>query len=268
MQNMSQFQLLLFHRDIASSQIYSDAGVDALIVDLENRGKGARQLGFDTEINTHSLADLEAVKNNTNAHVMCRINGPSKEMHIEIADVLNAGADEIIVPMIRHIDQACAAVEGISGKAKITLMVETQEALSFVPAMSALPIDRIYIGLNDLQISRGSVSIFSSLIDGSLDTIRSGVNGVQFGFGGLTLRGMGRPLPVSHLVANLARLQADFTFLRRSFYHDIKTHNPIQVLAQMRQDIHDAKQRNQAQIATDYLALKSAIQDLEIALSA
>jgi hypothetical protein len=268
MTGISPFQLLLFHRDVVSSQIYTDAGVDALIVDLENKGKGARQVGFDTEINTHNLFDLETVKDKTNAHVMCRINGPNPDMKLEIADVLSAGADEIIVPMIRNIDQACAAVDCVSGDAKITLMVETQEALSFVPALSALPIDRIYIGLNDLQISRGTVSIFSSLIDGSLDKVRSGVKGVQFGFGGLTLRGMGDPLPVSHFVADLARLRAEFTFLRRSFYRDVRTQNPSDALRQMKEDIHDAKQRNQVQVASDYQALKTAVRELEAALNA
>lgn len=267
MQDISPFQLLLFHRDIASSQIYTDAGADALIVDLENKGKGARQAGFDTEINTHQIIDLESVKSETNAHVMCRINGPNKNTSAEVRDVLNAGADEIIVPMIRHIDQARSAVDSISGNAMITLMIETQEALSFVPALCSLPIDRVYIGLNDLQISRGTASIFSSLVDGSLDKVRSDVNGIQFGFGGLTLRGMGYPLPVSHLVADLARLNADFTFLRRSFYRDVKTHSPKVALAQIKKDVRDAKQRNQAQIATDYLALETAIQNLETKLN-
>lgn len=253
------FQLLLFYRDVAFSAACVGAGVDGLIIDLENRSKSARQLGFDTEINTHTLADLEAAKALKGAQVLCRINGPSPDMSREIADVLCAGADEIIVPMIKHMDEAQAAVEAISGAAKITLMVETVEALAFVPALCALPIERIYVGLNDLRISRGSASIFEPLVDATLEQIRADVQGVQFGFGGLTLPGRGDPLPVHHLVGALARMRADFTFLRRSFYRDAMDLTAKDALGLIRQEIAQARAKDAAQMRIEFEAMKAAI---------
>lgn len=265
MQNPAPFQLILFHRDLAFSKASVAAGVDGLVIDLENKGKVARQVGFDTEINSHSLADLEAVKAIAGAHVLCRINGPGPDMGREIADALRAGADEIIVPMIRHTDEAGAAVEAVSGAARITLMVETTEALGLIPALCALPIDRIYVGLNDLRISRGSASIFEPLIDGLLDRIRVDVQGVQFGFGGLTLRGRGDPLPVHHLVGNLARLRADFTFLRRSFYCDVVGQTPKSALSLIRHEVQEARARGTAQVSAEFDWMKAAIRAMAAA---
>lgn len=258
-----RFQLLLFHRDLAFSARSIEAGVDGLIVDLERRGKAARQNGFDTEINAHSLADLRALKALNGADVLCRINGPSKQMSQEIEAVLNAGADEIIVPMIRHITEAEEAVAAIGTAARITLMIETQEAAEIVPALCALPIQRVYVGLNDLRISRGSASIFTPLVDGALERICAAVTEVEIGFGGLTLAGFGDPLPVDHLVGELARLGADFTFLRRSFYRDLTTHDPKQVFDQMRHAICCARNRNAAQVTVALDQMKRAITALE-----
>lgn len=240
-------------------------GVDGLIVDFETRGKAVRQNGFDTEINHHTLADLEAVRTLRGAHLMCRINGPGPGTCDEIADVLRAGADEVIVPMIRSLDEARTVVEAVSGAARITIMVETVEALGIVPALCNLPIHRIYVGLNDLHISQKSATLFAPLIDGSLDRIRADVDGVQFGFGGLTLLGRGDPLPVHHLVGGLARLKADFTFLRRSFYRDVAGQNPKDAMDQMRTAVSAARARDATETQAAFDALKSAVYALEMA---
>lgn len=265
MNNTTPFQLLLFHRDIAYSKTCVAEGVDGLIIDLETKGKAERQTGFDTEINAHTLVDLEEVKTLADAHILCRINGPGPDTRQEIRDVLNAGADEIIVPMIRHLDEAHAVVEAISGAAGITLMVETVEALGFIPELCALPIDRIYVGMNDLQISRGSETLFDPLIDGSIDRIRTDVRGVQFGFGGLTLRGHGDPVPVHYLVSELARMQANFTFLRRSFYRDVIGHSPKVVFDQMRKDVQQAHTLDALQVSAELDRLTTIVRAMKAA---
>jgi hypothetical protein len=256
------FQLLLFHRDIAFSKTALDQGIDGLIVDFENKGKTARQVGFDTEINFHTLNDLDAVRTLSDAHILCRINGSENRSDQEISDVLNAGADEIIVPMIRSLDEAKAVLDAVTGAARITLMVETSQALGIVTQLCTLPVDRIYVGLNDLMISRGSATIFEPLIDGTLDEIRADIadaNGVQFGFGGLTLRGQGDPLPVQYLTDELARNRADFTFLRRSFYRDLGDQTGGDVLCQMRTDIAAARARDATQSRIAFDNLKAAV---------
>lgn len=260
MQDKLPFELLLFHRVIAFSEMCVDEGIDGLIIDFETKGKTLRQDGFDTEINAHTLKDLEAVRALSDAHILCRINTPGPDTAQEVARVLDAGADEIIVPMIRNLEDAQAVVEAVSGAARITLMVETIEATKFTRELCALPIDRIYVGLNDLHISRGTSTLFEPLIDGCLEAIRDDVQGVQFGFGGITLRGQGNPLPVHHFVGDLARLNADFTFLRRSFYRDVAAESLGAALKQMREDVRSAQARNVAQISSGFKEMQAAVQ--------
>ena len=259
MQYPSPFELLLFHRDIAFSKECVAAGIDGLIIDFETKGKARRQDGFDTEINAHTLKDLEAVRDLTGARILCRTNAPGPESTKEIDQVLRAGADEIIVPMIRQLDEARAVIDAVAGAARITLMIETVESLKIAPDLCALPIDRIYVGLNDLHISRGTSTLFEPLIDGCLEAIRADVQGLQFGFGGITLRGQGHPLPVHHFVSDLARLNADFTFLRRSFYRDVVGHSPKAALDQMRADLCRARARNAGQISLEFSEMQTAV---------
>jgi hypothetical protein len=83
----------------------------------------------------------------------------------------------------------------------------------------------VYVGLNDLRIDRGSDELFRPLIDGAVDAVRAEV-AQPFGVGGLTLPGCGAPVPSDLLAAELVRLGADFTFLRRSFTADMAGRDP------------------------------------------
>jgi citrate lyase beta subunit len=168
-----RFELYLFHRTIACDQACLKGGVDGLVVDFETRGKAERQSGFDTEINTHTMEDLRRVKTELGAYVICRINPPGPLLAREIEDVLHERADEILVPLIRSVDEAEEVVDLIKGRCKVALMVETAEATRIVEQLCRLPIHRLYVGLNDLRISRASPSIFTPLIDGVLENTRS-----------------------------------------------------------------------------------------------
>ena len=229
-----RFQLFLFHRTIACDRACLRGGVDGLVIDFETRDKTERQSGFDTEINTHTLEDLRRVKGELDAYVICRTNPPGPSLAREIEEILHERTDEILVPLIRTVEEAAKAVDLVRGRCKIGLMIETAEATQIVERLCRLPIHRLYVGLNDLRISRGSPSIFVPLIDGVLDRCRSDAGGTNFGFGGLTVPGFGHPLPVHHLIDEMARLDCAFSFLRRSFYKDIAGRSPEVEIARIR----------------------------------
>jgi hypothetical protein len=98
--------------------------------------------------------------------------------------------------------------------------VETIEAVQLAEELGRLPVTRVYVGLNDLAIARGSRHIFTAIADGTIDRLRPHFS-APFGFGGLTIVGAGFPVPCRVLMAEMARLQCTFTFLRRSFIADI-----------------------------------------------
>jgi hypothetical protein len=109
----------------------------------------------------------------------------------------------------------------VDGRAGLGILVETRDAVAAADELARLPLSRVYVGLNDLGIERGTPSIFTPLVDGLLDELRECFAAMRFGFGGLTLPEAGAPIPCRLLLGELARLRADFTFLRRSFYRDV-----------------------------------------------
>jgi hypothetical protein len=258
----ARFQLFLFHRTIACDQACLAAGVDGLVIDLETRGKAARQSHFDTEINTHSLEDLRRVKGELGAYVICRCNPPGSMLEQEVEGVLRERADEILVPLIRTAEEAEKVVDLVHGRCKIGLMIETAEALEIVQRLGRLPIHRLYVGLNDLRISRGSPSIFVPLIDGSLERCKSDAGDTDFGFAGLTLPGLGCPLPTQHLIDEMARLRCSFSFLRRSFYRDIVRRSPETEIPRLRQSLHQAGLRPVGKVREDRTRLEHAVSRL------
>lgn len=250
--------LLLFHRDLDTSLACLDAGVDGVVIDLETRGKAERQSGFDTEINAHSISTLASLRARTEQRLLCRLSCPEPEL-IEISRVIDAGADEVILPMLTSAKQAQDTCEKIGNACKITLMVETESMACEASKINALPIARVYVGLNDLQISRNSTSIFAPMQDGLLDRLRQDIDIPDFGFAGITLPSKGAPLRAKHLYNEMMRLGARFTFLRRSFYRDTAEISFATAVTQIRNGLKVAQMRRKEEIETDHQAMTQAV---------
>ncbi|MGH3042399.1 MAG: aldolase/citrate lyase family protein [Gaiellaceae bacterium] len=216
-----RFELALFATDLAVVRQAVAGGVEAVVVDWESEGKEARQASHDTEINRHTVADLRAARTATRARLLCRINCFGARTAQEVEQALAAGADELLLPMVRSPAEVESVLVLADGRSGVGILVETRAAVEVAAELARLPVSRVYVGLNDLAIERGTPSIFAPLADGLLDELRERFAAVRFGFGGLTLPEAGSPLPCRLLVAEIARLRADFTFLRRSFYRDV-----------------------------------------------
>ena len=198
------------------------AGATGVIVDWERRGKRERQSGADTQVSTDTAADLAAVRAATSGTVVCRVNGWGAGSEAELEQALALGADEVLLPMVRRPEEVDAALALVAGRCRVGILVETSEAVRRVDELVRRPLERVYVGLNDLMIDRGGRTLFAALIDGTVDRVRAAMPpGVPFGVAGLTLPEAGRPVPCRLLAAELARLDASFTFLRRSFHADI-----------------------------------------------
>lgn len=213
-------ELLLFATDPLLVLEADAAGIDGFIVDWERRGKHRRQAGEGTQINHDTLDDLVAVRAATARAVLCRIDahGPHTARQVDLS--IAAGADELLLPMVRTPEEVDRTLELVAGRCGLGILIETQDAVRCAGALAARPLSRIYLGLNDLRIDRGSRSLFAPLVDGTVDHVREAVDATRFGVAGLTLPDRGAPVPSRLLAAELVRLQAAFTFLRRSFLAD------------------------------------------------
>ena len=223
------FGLFLFSTE--PDQIFDAlaGGLTGVVVDREHRGKERRQAGFDTQINRNTLSDLIRLRSQTpEAHILCRIsNSGNRELLVrDMEEALGAGADEILLPMVKTANEVEGAFSnlGTTGESKLGIMIETEQAVRSISDFSHLPLSRVYVGLNDLAIDRKSRNIFEALRDGTIDSVREQIE-VPFGIAGLTLPNKGSPIPCRLLMAELARLRASFTFLRRSFLADTSGRN-------------------------------------------
>lgn len=238
------FTLVLFSTNTRFIRQAVAAGVGAVIVDWENIGKRARQNGLDTEINHDTLADLQRVRACTRARVICRVNSCSGAM--------------ALLPMVRTVGEVESALALAAGRCGVGILIETEEAVQLAPRLNRLPITRVYVGLNDLAIERRAPSIFTALIDGTVEQIRSAVT-VPFGFGGLTLPDRGEPIPCCLLIGEMARLGCDFSFLRRSFHRDIQGRSLAFEIPNLHRAIQQARERPLPVIARQREALEAAV---------
>lgn len=213
-------ELLLFTHDPDYAAAAATAGVDALVVDWEHRGKQSRQDGFDTEINFAGPDELAAIRRAApGARVICRINNtPGRREEARLAQEL--GADEILLPMVRNLDEVMETMDALLPGRSLGVMAETAAGLALAPELAGLPLARVYAGLNDLRIERGSGGLFDPLSDGTLDRFRSIWRG-RFSAAGATLPEKGAPVPCRLLLGELVRLECDYLVSRRSFRRDI-----------------------------------------------
>jgi hypothetical protein len=259
--SMTSFSLLLFSTNTEFITQSVDAGVEGILVDWESIDKEERQAFADTQINRDTLEDLRRVRASTEATVICRINRLGKTTQLEVEQAISAGADELLLPMVRRADEVEKVLEMMSERCKLGILVETISAVGAIEQLSQLPLSRIYVGLMDLAIERKTSNIFSAVADGTVETIRKSVK-CKFGFGGLTLPDRGYPIPCRLLIGEMVRLHCDFSFLRRSFHRDIRSREPAFEIPRLLEAIQQAKNRPPDEVAQDHADLLEAIQNL------
>jgi hypothetical protein len=218
--------LFLFTVDAGWGRDVVAAGAAGIVVDWERRGKARRQAGEGTQINQDTPDDLSRMRAATDGRILCRVNGYGPWTSWEVAEAVARGADEILLPMVRTPEEVDRALDLVAGRCGLGILVETQDAVLRARHLAARPLSRVYVGLNDLRIDRRSDNLFLPLVDGTVDEVRAAVPGC-FGVAGLTLPGGGVPVPSSLLAAELVRLGADFTFLRRAFTADMAGRDPF-----------------------------------------
>jgi hypothetical protein len=237
------------------------AGGAAVVVDWERRRKERRQAGADTEINGDTPDDLASVRAATTGRVVCRVNGWDRWTPAEIDVAVALGADEVLLPMVRRAREVDAALERVAGRCDLGILVETTDAVRHVHDLVRRPLSRVYVGLNDLMIDRGGTSLFAPLVDGTVEHVREVVGwaGIPFGVAGLTVPEGGRPVPCRLLISELARIGADFTFLRRSFHADTAGRDLAVEVPRILEAVDAAGRRTAAQVDADRAELTATV---------
>ncbi|MBC8041619.1 MAG: hypothetical protein H7Y06_13830 [Opitutaceae bacterium] len=252
-------QLFSHDPDYAAAAI--QAGVNGIVVDWEFHSKEQRQAGFDTEINEGTSENLAIIRAATSAHVICRINNHPGTRRRELLLACELGADEVLLPMVRTAAEVIDCLDVLPSGRKLGILVETIDALALADRFSSLPLSRVYVGLNDLLIQRGSGHLFSPLIDGTLDRFRVTYSG-PLSVAGVTLPEKGSPISSRLLLAELARLGCNYGVARRSFRRDISLDQLPAGVAAIQSEWQALRQRTVSQVKSDRRAFIIQVQSI------
>jgi len=254
--------LVLFAAGREAAAAAIAAGIDGLIVDLEHTGKQRRQEGAGTEINGHHPADLDHGRELGARLRYCRLEGPDFWRDGEVEEVLERGATHLLLPMVENAAQVEKLLARVAGRAAVGILVETVAAVAAVRQLAALPIYGAFVGLNDLAIERRSKSLFAALADGTVERVSEAFAGRELGFAGVTAIDCGEPLPARLLIAEMARLEATFAFLRRSFRRDLVGRDMAHEVSRLREAWSALRRRGPEEVERDRRELAARLAEL------
>ncbi len=246
--NINDFELFLFTTNPSLAKECLDAGINGIIIDWENKEKDARQNGYPTQINYDTSEDLMNMRKSITGKIICRINKFNNNYsEEEINTAIELGANELFLPMVEEPVEVEQALEIIQDRCKLGILVETDTAVKNATQFAHLPLSRIYIGLNDLHISRKSKNIFEPLTDDTVKYIRSVFSNIPVGVGGITHPKEGHPIPAELLIKQYVNLKMNFSFLRRSFIKDLNAYDVETLVKDIREALQNAHNQNQMQ---------------------
>ncbi len=208
------------------AKIAENVGVDRIFVDMEYIGKSERQGGMDTVQSRHTLQDVANVRRVlTKSELVVRCN-PIHEAteeycssEDEINGIIENGADMIMLPFFKTVEEVKTFIKLVGGRAKTMLLFETPEAVDHARRILTLKgIDEVFIGLNDLHLGYKKKFMFELLSDGTVEKLclKFKYYGHTYGFGGLASLDRGL-LPGKMVLKEHYRLGSSCVILSRSF---------------------------------------------------
>lgn len=218
--SLMPMRLMYITNDVPTALCAESAGVDWVFVDLELLGKVERQGHLDSVISHHTIDDVARISAALRvARVLVRVNPIHENSAREIDQVIDAGANIVMLPYFHGPREVEYFLSCVSGRAETCLLVETPSAVHCLAEIVTLPgIDHVHIGLNDLHLAYGMKFMFESLACGLVEDIVETVRPVipSYGFGGVGRIGTGQ-LSAELIVSEHVRLGSSMVILSRGF---------------------------------------------------
>ena len=171
------------------------------------------------------MDDIRKIKPHlTTSEMLVRVNHWYEGSEKEIEEVIDAGADMIMLPYWKTVEEVKSFVEAVNGRCKTTFLLETKEAVECVDdVLNHGGFDEIHIGLNDLHLSYGMTFMFELLADGTVERLcrKFKAAGIPYGFGGIAKLGDGL-LPAEKVIMEHYRLGSTRAILSRTFCDNAK----------------------------------------------
>ena len=213
-------KLMYITNDIEVAMAAQENGVDRIWIDLEIKGKEERQAGMNTVKSHHCVEDIAKLRPYMNkSELLVRINPWDENSPEEVEQVIQAGADIIMLPMWRTSKEVLAFVKQVNRRVKTMLLLETRDAENALDEVVSINgIDEVHIGLNDLHLEYGLTFMFELLANGTVERICNKLAnaGIPYGFGGVGRIGEGL-LKADNIVVEHYRLGSSMVILSRNF---------------------------------------------------
>ena len=223
---MKSIKLMYITNKPAVAKIAEYVGVDWIFIDMEFIGKDSRQGGLDTVQNHHTVEDVKNIRNAIeNAKLLVRVNPIHEALdnypssRDEIDATIAAGADILMLPFFKTVEEVKTFIKLVNGRAKTLLLMETVEAADLIDEILEVPgIDMIHLGLNDMHLELGMKFMFELLANGTVEKLGNKIKakGIPFGFGGIAQLDTGM-LPGSEVLKEHYRLGSSMVIVSRSF---------------------------------------------------
>jgi hypothetical protein len=227
-----RFRLTLITDDPVLAAAAEHAGVDRVGLDLETLGKADRQAGLGARLSCHAPRDVKAVSQAlARARTFVRINPIHPGSADEIEAVIEAGAQDVMLPYFRTPHEAEAFVRFLGGRARAIVLIETADALAGAREIFAVEgLHEAMLGLNDLRLELGMDSHFEVLTCplAAMAAAEAARAGLAFSAGGVTRPDhAGLPAPPDLVLAQYPRLGATGAWLSRSFLERASAPGPL-----------------------------------------
>lgn len=183
-------EFLIIENQPNRAKAFDAMGIDYIFLDLELMGKVERQGHLDTVISKHhQMEDIDVIKAQlTNSKLLVRCNPLHKDSRKEIDEIINRGADVIMLPFFKSHFEVEEFFAVINGRVKTILLLETPQAYCRIDRILQVDgIEMIHIGLNDMHLGMGLSFMFELLANGVVDNIVNKLKdkGIKFGIGGI-----------------------------------------------------------------------------------
>jgi 2-keto-3-deoxy-L-rhamnonate aldolase RhmA len=214
------FNYIAITNEPCKAEIFSDAGIQQVMIDTEIIGKVERQGHKDTVINNHALNDIYVLKKlNLNSEIICRVNPYNKNSYREINTAIDLGVDLIMIPMITKLEDYISMVDWIGDRVKIIPLIETPYSFfKLSELLDVTDISQVHFGLNDLCIGVGMKNLFEVLLSDTFQVITKSVNVGVKGIGGIgDPQKVQRVSPIALLNAYM-KCDSNSVILSRNFF--------------------------------------------------
>ena len=227
MNDISMYMKLMYiTNNPVVARIAENAGVDWIFLDMEVIGKAFRQSGLNTVQNNHTVDDIKRIRKAIKkSKLLVRVNPihdavdnyPSSKDEIDAS--IEAGADILMLPYFKTVEEVKTFIHLVNGRAKTLLLLETVEAANLIDKILEVPgIDMIHLGLNDMHLELGMKFMFELLANGTVERLgyKIKAKGIPFGFGGIATLD-GGALQGSMVLKEHVRLGSSMVIVSRSF---------------------------------------------------